>query len=279
MPFSFENRNLFDMKQILAVFLLLFTQLMFGQLVSFEKSFEEGILSVDIKNTAYCDLFLYIIPKGDVPEAIEYKGDFVLAPGESFEDFLTADIEKLGVHKDSLRFIDYLNIKANLGNPNAVHDSNHQYLLPFPKGKTVRIMQGNFGKVTHFTKQSKYAFDFTLAIGDTITAARKGVVVRTESKYTEAGGKELRDKANQVVIAHDDGSIAYYVHLDTDGVLVKEGDIVEAGQPIGLSGYTGYTTSPHLHFVVRVGDESVPIKFKGYKASQVKTNKKVKRKD
>ena len=56
---------------------------------------------------------------------------------------------------------------------------------------------------------------------------------------------------NYVSVKHDDGSVAHYWHLQYDGAMVKVGDSVKAGQWIGLSGNTGYSAFPHLHFEVQ----------------------------
>jgi murein DD-endopeptidase MepM/ murein hydrolase activator NlpD len=53
-----------------------------------------------------------------------------------------------------------------------------------------------------------------------------------------------------VIIKHADGTFADYHHLKSGSALVKLGDQVKVGQPIGLSGNTGYSTKPHLHFAV-----------------------------
>ena len=49
---------------------------------------------------------------------------------------------------------------------------------------------------------------------------------------------------------HDDGTEAQYVHLTLNGALKNEGDNVTQGEVIALSGNTGKTTGPHLHFQV-----------------------------
>ena len=66
------------------------------------------------------------------------------------------------------------------------------------------------------------------------------------------------------MVLHDDGSMASYVHLDYEGVLVNLGDKVETGQAIGISGMTGFTTLPHLHLVIyKAKGISIPFQFKG----------------
>lgn len=69
----------------------------------------------------------------------------------------------------------------------------------------------------------------------------------------------LPDGAEIVLIAHDGGFFSMYAHLDDTHAPppVKVGDVVRAGDPIGQIGLTGITTGPHLHFVIRRGDEPI----------------------
>jgi murein DD-endopeptidase MepM/ murein hydrolase activator NlpD len=150
-----------------------------------------------------------------------------------------------------------------MGNPKAVHIDTTRYWLPFAHGKARLLSQGYNGAFSH---KKQYALDFKLRAGTPLYAARGGVVVDTKHDSDSGGkGAEFSDKANYIRIVHTDGSIASYLHLKKDGVLVSIGDSVVAGQPIGFSGSTGWSTAPHLHFEVRqpvyMGRKSIPTYF------------------
>jgi hypothetical protein len=156
-------------------------------------------------------------------------------------------------------------------------DTTYLYRLPFRKGKKYELSQGWNGKSSHRNESSRYALDFQLNVGEAVFAAREGVVVRAIDWFTKRGGPELRNAANRIVILHDDGTIASYVHLDYRGVLVREGERVSKGQKIGISGLTGFTRGPHLHFVVRKErDIAIPVYFEGYAGKRLKQGKRYK---
>lgn len=130
-----------------------------------------------------------------------------------------------------------------------VGDTSFVYGLPYEKGKKVLMVQGYN---TPFSHKDELALDFKVRQGSKICAARAGVVLATESKFDKAKlKKEYLKKANYVVILHEDSTIAGYWHLAQASVLVNVGDTVSQGQPIGLSGHTGFSAFPHLHFYVR----------------------------
>jgi murein DD-endopeptidase MepM/ murein hydrolase activator NlpD len=136
------------------------------------------------------------------------------------------------------------------GAMNVRHSSEIRYCLPFQKGETHRVSQGYGGRWSH-RGQDEYAVDFAMPEGTTVCAAREGIVVDLkESSRTGGPDKEYKDEDNYVSIAHADGTIGEYHHLKYEGVLVEIGARVTAGQSIGLSGNTGYSTLPHLHFGV-----------------------------
>lgn len=133
-------------------------------------------------------------------------------------------------------------------------DSSYIYTLPFEKNKKVFLIQAYESKMSH---NGERALDFKIKKGTRVCAAREGVVIALRGDSDKGGLKdENLSDGNYVSIKHSDGSIAHYWHLQKDGVLVNVGDTVKAGQPIGLSGNTGYSAFPHLHFEVQGYDAS-----------------------
>jgi murein DD-endopeptidase MepM/ murein hydrolase activator NlpD len=127
-------------------------------------------------------------------------------------------------------------------------DTSYVYALPYEAGVTHRLVQGYFGAFSH---KERAALDFKMKRGTKITAAREGVVVRVKEDGNKGGwNKKYRPFGNNIVIQHADGTRAGYWHLQFNGALVNAGDTVKKGQVIGLSGKTGYTSMPHLHFLV-----------------------------
>ena len=82
--------------------------------------------------------------------------------------------------------------------------------------------------------------DFRVPTGTPVAAVNRGRVILARPLFFEG---------NCVVIDHGQGLLTLYLHLSKFSV--KEGDDVDKGQPIGLSGGTGRATGPHLHLAVR----------------------------
>ena len=143
-------------------------------------------------------------------------------------------------------------------------DSSYVYALPYENKTTHLLIQGYF---SHFSHKERAALDFKMKRGTKILAARDGVVVRVKEDGNKGGlNKKYRPYGNNIVIQHADGSRAGYWHLQYNGALVNVGDSVKTGQVIALSGKTGYTALPHLHFLVwtfnsRGEWQQVPTRF------------------
>jgi hypothetical protein len=118
------------------------------------------------------------------------------------------------------------------------------YVLPWRRG------QRHFADphIVRETTIQKYALDLDMPIGTEVIASRAGVVVRVEERYVD--GDHTFGHENYVLIEHDDGTVARYVHLTQNGALVALDDEVEQGDLVGYSGNTGNSRGPHLHFDV-----------------------------
>ena len=132
-------------------------------------------------------------------------------------------------------------------------DTSYVYGLPFEKGKSHLVVQGYF---SHYSHKNRIAVDIKMKQGTKVCAARDGVVVRVVENNTRGGwSKKNLPYANLIVIQHADGMRTGYWHLQHNGALVKIGDTVKRGQVIGLSGWTGYSAFPHLHFLAWKSDQ------------------------
>jgi len=104
-------------------------------------------------------------------------------------------------------------------------------------------ISGVFGvaRVFNGSVQSTHqGLDFRVPSGTSVAAVNSGRVILAQPLFFEG---------NCVVIDHGQGLLTLYLHLSK--FLVKEGDDVNKGQPIGMSGGTGRATGPHLHLAVR----------------------------
>jgi murein DD-endopeptidase MepM/ murein hydrolase activator NlpD len=125
---------------------------------------------------------------------------------------------------------------------------SYVYELPYKKGTSHRVVQGYGGLFSH---SHMAAIDFAMPVGTPIYAAREGRVYSYKDDSEKGGsGSSYKNKANYIILQHDDGSFGCYWHLKKDGVLVKKGYVAK-GQQIGWSGASGMVIRPHLHFSVK----------------------------
>ncbi|MGW1946527.1 M23 family metallopeptidase [Streptomyces sp. NPDC001940] len=101
--------------------------------------------------------------------------------------------------------------------------------------------------------------DFAVPIGTNVMAAHSGTVV----KAGPYGGGDGPAYGNAIVIKHGNGTYSQYAHLSRIDVHV--GQTVSTGQHIALSGNTGNSSGPHLHFEIRTtpnyGSAVNPVNF------------------
>jgi murein DD-endopeptidase MepM/ murein hydrolase activator NlpD len=185
---------------------------------------------------------------------------FVIEPGKSNTLFEINPINERGAWKLGLKY------RYMIGKPLSHYSSTTSYLPPIAPSTSFQISQAFSGSFSHTDEQNKYAVDIVMPIGTPVHAARSGIVLEAEDDFFKGGtNKAYASEANNIRILHDDGSMAIYAHLELEKAQVYPGLEVAAGQLIGYSGNTGFTSGPHLHFAVQINRDmrlaSVPFTF------------------
>jgi len=132
----------------------------------------------------------------------------------------------------------------------AGHSTKYRFIWPEPQasisqafGPSTFWFEPAYGQYPHFHT----GIDLVEPFGSPVYAADDGVVALVGSSSTGYG--------NYVVIAHSGGLDTLYGHLST--AVVKVGDPVTQGQPVGLEGSSGNSTGAHLHFELRINQRPV----------------------
>ena len=125
-----------------------------------------------------------------------------------------------------------------------------------------RVVNSHYGYRSQFGR-NHYGTDIKVYVGDTIRAAFSGKVRVVKDQGRRKGyGK-------YIIIRHPNGLETTYGHLSKQ--LVRENQVVKAGDVIGLGGNTGFSTGPHLHFETRLlGEKINPEKLFAFEAGDVR---------
>jgi hypothetical protein len=137
------------------------------------------------------------------------------------------------------------------------------YILPYLTGSTYTMFQGNCSPPPGGHRQT-FAYDFDFGMGDPIYAARTGTVISVNDQYSD--DDHTVGHENNVFVEHLDLTVARYTHLMQGGAEVTVGQVVMAGDLLGLAGNSGNSSGPHLHFQVFQGrnynaNNALPITF------------------
>lgn len=207
-----------------------------------EVVWERRSASFMVTNLVTYDITVTIELDGDVSSDVELPVTETVPGGETVS-LVTVSLKK----GESLPGWSWWWIQGSI---HAEHDDDHVYALPYTSGETYQVIQGFDGEHSHYGND-RNAIDFAMPVGTEILAARSGVVVGLEDGFGEGGPDEsYRRKANFVKVEHQDGTVCDYLHLEEGGVAVALGQEVEAGDLLGYSGNSGYSTTPHLHIMV-----------------------------
>lgn len=190
----------------------------------------------------------------------KFPSRFIIPPGTSESMF------ELGAVTESEAWSITLKYRYALGRPLEKYDSNEFFYPPIAPDASFPITQAFGGSFSHQDEQNKYAVDIAMPEGTPVYAARSGIVMEVADDFFKGGvNKVYSNEANSIRILHDDGSMAVYAHMELEKAQVHAGLKVAAGQLIGYSGNTGFTSGPHLHFAVQYNKGmalvSVPFTF------------------
>jgi len=203
-----------------------------------EEQYFDGYYKYTIHNPIYAKVLCYILFK-----------DSRIKPAKVLMNPMSSQLAYETTSRNSkAEFI----FRYTIGDPDATPED--QVLLPpFNSFKPMKVSQAFHGRFSHNRQPSLYAVDIAMPVSTEITAVKDGIVINTKDDYPVAGisSSFFFDKANYVKIMHKDGSYSVYAHLLLGSVKVKKGQSVKAGDLIALSGNTGYSTGPHLHFAIR----------------------------
>ncbi len=252
------------MKDILGIYFLCVAFWAYGQdppvqLQLYHKASEDGQVDIYADNDEHYPISIAVQPKAINMDVDPTFPGIVVIPAQSRSHQIA---RLLGRHGKSWKF-SYTFTYFPGDVITASHDDTYVYELPYRDNHTFMLSQGYQGRLSH---QGENALDFDMPEGTIILAARGGTVVEVVVHNDRSCPDEsCNDFNNFIRILHEDGSFSEYAHLQKDGALVAIGDHIEAGDQIALSGNTGWTTGPHLHFVaflpIEGGRKTLQTKF------------------
>lgn len=132
------------------------------------------------------------------------------------------------------------------------------YILPFPVGESSEVLQAYCTSGSH---SNQLAYDFIRPFGSEVSAARHGEVMTVVSHHPDFTTNEI---FNYINVRHDDGTTAFYAHLQQGSIVVTEGEFVFAGQMIGRNGSSGTPTACDAFILNPPRDQCAVLHFGVY---------------
>lgn len=168
-------------------------------------------------------------------------------PGTKYQEAGTVHAGEYVIRKEATS-----RLRRTIGMAGLDHLNKFGTFPGYSSGGLVRPLKGGAITSRFGASRGRYPHagtDFAVPIGTPIFAAMDGTVQK-------AGTNAITGRTGiGAFLGHDGGRNTYYGHLSK--LLVQVGDVVKAGQQIALSGNTGKSTGPHLHFETWVGGKPV----------------------
>lgn len=144
--------------------------------------------------------------------------------------------------------------------PRELCDYQNTFLLERPiKSPGRNTIDGSyrFGSTQGGRRDPHHGVEFLNSLGTSVFAAADGEVIVAGDDQTMKYGPYYNFYGNLVIVAHkfpDQQAILFTLYAHLSEVMVATGDMVQAGEQIGLVGMSGAATGSHLHFEVRLGE-------------------------
>jgi murein DD-endopeptidase MepM/ murein hydrolase activator NlpD len=198
-----------------------------------------------LKERTFPDVTLNLSPQflsTKVPELAEAKGIDASDPIAAFEKI---NSEGRAADEAHVREIAKGSGDERLWSGAFEQLKNSKVTSQFAEKRSYFVDGKKISQATHF------GYDLAVTVASPVTASNRGRVLWAD---------DLGIYGNCVVLDHGYGVVSLYGHLSR--IDVKLGDLVGAGQPLGLSGSTGLAGGDHLHFAILVDDSYVdPVEW------------------
>ncbi|NCG18334.1 MAG: peptidoglycan DD-metalloendopeptidase family protein [Rhodobacterales bacterium] len=201
----------------------------------------------DVISAIYARLFVWDLDlrrdlqKGDqIALAYEWDGELAEIPVASYKS------KKLGKTLKAYRFMATGDDYASWWDAEGVEVPHRLKVTPL----------NNYQQVTSLLKDrpTHKGMDFKVEVGTDVVSPKAGTVVRTDWNFKYNG--------NCAEVKFDDGTLARFLHLSN--TVAQPGQRLSAGAVVGLSGNTGRSTAPHLHYELEKAGQVVdPVTYHG----------------
>ena len=164
--------------------------------------------------------------------------------GESRIEILDQNLVSPELEDQKRASAEYLKVRKIIKNKTYQFDNNFEFQAPIQS-----VITSAYGKrrfINNNERSPHMALDLRGAVGQEIIAPKTGRVVLAENHFY--GGEK-------VILDHGGGLFTAYSHMSE--ILVGLGDVIEAGELIGLAGMTGRVTGPHLHWEVFLNENRI----------------------
>jgi len=235
-----------------------------GQLNAVNSAQKKEIRRLSAATIAYNDTIKAFTTRyGQIAKSYLSQGEGGAACSSAADCASIGSIASSGAQLQSaLQDLRQANPNGSAGSSSKLESDLSLYLSALPTGWPVRgaVTSPFGGRLDPFSGGASFhpGLDITAPYGERVVAAGSGVVVSAGNKGDGYG--------NKVVISHGDTISTLYGHLSA--ILVKKGEEVKEGDPIGRVGSTGRSTGDHLHFEIRV--DGTPVNPLAYLTSAKK---------